>query len=146
MFEVNAGSVFSQIKPRTPNVRLKRTASDLGFVMSDSSLDERLSLMVSWSQPCGHLALSVRLLSCQNYGVQQMSSAVSTNRLLQTAAVLQVSSRMMQPMIDFFVSRFGFIVESEPGTGPRWADDNVELYVRFSQPASNQGVGVIPLG
>ena len=42
----------------------------------------------------------------------------NTEGLLRTAAVLQVSSRTMQPMIDFFVEQLGFSVGTKAGAGP----------------------------
>lgn len=45
----------------------------------------------------------------------------NTNELLRTAAVLQVSSRTMQPMINYFVDKLGFTVGTEAGDGPKFA-------------------------
>ncbi len=43
------------------------------------------------------------------------------NELLRSAAVLQVSTRTMQPMIDFFVHKLGFTIGSVAGNGPSFA-------------------------
>ena len=43
------------------------------------------------------------------------------NGLIRTAAVLQVSTRTMRPMIDFFVKQLGFKVGTEVGKGPKFA-------------------------
>lgn len=42
----------------------------------------------------------------------------TTSSLLRSAAVLQVNSRTMQPMIDFFVDKLGFSIGSTAGNGP----------------------------
>lgn len=41
-----------------------------------------------------------------------------TSRIYRTAAVLQVNSRTVQAMRDFFVDRLGFSVGTEVGSGP----------------------------
>lgn len=41
-----------------------------------------------------------------------------TPKLLRAAAVLQVSSRSVRPMRDFFVDQLGFSVGTEVGAGP----------------------------
>ena len=41
--------------------------------------------------------------------------------LLRTAAVLQVNSRTMQPLIDFFVAQLGFTISTTAGNGPSFA-------------------------
>jgi len=41
--------------------------------------------------------------------------------ILRTAAVLQVNSRTMQPMIDFFVDQLGFSIGTTVGNGPSFA-------------------------
>lgn len=41
--------------------------------------------------------------------------------LLRSAAVLQVSSRTMRPMINFFVNQLGFTVGTKAGDGPWFA-------------------------
>ena len=44
-----------------------------------------------------------------------------SHQLLRSAAVLEVSSRTMQPMIDYFVNQLGFSVGSIAGSGPSFA-------------------------
>ena len=41
--------------------------------------------------------------------------------LLRSAAVLQVSSRTMKPMMEFFVHKLGFTIGAEAGEGPVFA-------------------------
>lgn len=40
--------------------------------------------------------------------------------LLRSASVLQVSTRTMRPMIDFFVNQLGFTIGTEAGDGPHF--------------------------
>jgi hypothetical protein len=46
-----------------------------------------------------------------------MASMENSQGLIRTAAVLQVSSRTMRPMMDFFANQLGFTASTEAGDG-----------------------------